>query len=89
MAHPLVLPPMHVLARPLDNPALHRWLEETRTKTGNSVIYRRGAVRRVLRALIRSSRYMREAHAGVAAVEQHTVLLGVGLFELRRSGDLR
>ncbi len=51
IAHPLVLPPMHVLARPLDNPALHRWLEETRTKTGNSVIYRRGAVRRVLRAL--------------------------------------
>jgi KDO2-lipid IV(A) lauroyltransferase len=51
MAHPLVLPPMHVLARPLDNPDLHRWLEETRTRTGNGVIYRRGAVRRVLRAL--------------------------------------
>ena len=51
IAHPLVLPPMHVLARPLDNPALHRWLEETRCRTGNGVIYRRGAVRRVLRAL--------------------------------------
>lgn len=51
IAHPLVLPPMHVLARPLDNPALHRWLEDTRRATGNSVIYRRGAVRRVLRAL--------------------------------------
>lgn len=51
MAHPLVLPPMHVLARPLDNPALHQWLEDTRCQTGNSVIYRRGAVRRVLRAL--------------------------------------
>ena len=51
MAHPLVLPPMHVLARPLDNPDLHHWLEHTRTRTGNGVIYRRGAVRRVLRAL--------------------------------------
>ncbi len=51
IAHPLVLPPMHVLARPLDNPALHRWLEDTRCRTGNGVIYRRGAVRRVLRAL--------------------------------------
>jgi KDO2-lipid IV(A) lauroyltransferase len=51
MAHALVLPPIHLLARPLDNPALHRWLEDTRKRTGNGVIYRRGAVRRVLRAL--------------------------------------
>ena len=28
MAHPLALPPMHVLARPLDNPMLHRLLEQ-------------------------------------------------------------
>ena len=51
IAHPLALPPMHVLARPLDNPLLHDFLEHTRTRTGNGVIYRRGAVRRVLRAL--------------------------------------
>ncbi len=51
MAHPLVLPPMHVLARPLDNPLLHELLEQARTGTGNGVIYRRGAVRRVMRAL--------------------------------------
>jgi KDO2-lipid IV(A) lauroyltransferase len=51
IAHPLVLPPMSVLARPLDNPQLHTLLEEARTRTGNHVIYRRGAVRRVLRAL--------------------------------------
>ncbi len=51
MAHPLALPPMHVLARPLDNPLLHRLLEDARTSTGNGVIYRRGAVRRVMRAL--------------------------------------
>lgn len=51
IAHALFLPRIHVLARPLDNPDLHRWLEDTRRKTGNGVIYRRGAVRRVLRAL--------------------------------------
>ena len=52
MAHPLApLPPMAVLARALDNPLLHDLLEDARTRTGNSVIYRRGAVRRVLRAL--------------------------------------
>ena len=53
MAHALVplLPPMAVLARALDNPLLHDLLEDARTRTGNRVIYRRGAVRRVLRAL--------------------------------------
>ena len=51
LAHALVLPPMSVLARPLDNPYLHRLLEETRCATGNHVIYRQGALRRVLRAL--------------------------------------
>ncbi len=51
LAHPLILPPMFVLARKLDNPQLQTLLERTRTRTGNQVIYRRGAVRRVLRAL--------------------------------------
>jgi len=51
IAHPLALPPMSVLARPLDNPYLHQLLEHTRCATGNKVIYRRGAVRRILRAL--------------------------------------
>lgn len=51
LAHALVLPPISVLARRLDNPYLHDLLEHVRTKTGNKVIYRRGAVRRVLRAL--------------------------------------
>jgi Kdo2-lipid IVA lauroyltransferase/acyltransferase len=40
-----------VLARPLDNPYLHDLLERTRRATGNSVIYRQGAIRKVLRAL--------------------------------------
>jgi len=51
VAHALVFPPIHVLARPLDNPLLHRFLEETRRRTGNGVIYRQGALRRVLRVL--------------------------------------
>jgi len=51
LAHPLVLPPFWVLARPLDNPLLHRLLEDIRCATGNRVIYKQGALRRVLRAL--------------------------------------
>jgi KDO2-lipid IV(A) lauroyltransferase len=51
LVHALVMQPMSVLARPLDNPLLHDLLERARTHTGNSVIYRHGALRRVLRAL--------------------------------------
>jgi KDO2-lipid IV(A) lauroyltransferase len=51
LVHALVLQPMAVLARPLDNPLLHDLLERVRMSTGNTVIYRRGAIRRVLRAL--------------------------------------
>jgi KDO2-lipid IV(A) lauroyltransferase len=51
LVHALRLPPLAVLARALDNPHLHDLLERVRTATGNSVIYRRGAVRRVLRVL--------------------------------------
>ena len=55
---------MAVLARPLDNPLLHDLLESVRTATGNAVIYRRGAIRRVLRAL--------EANQAVAfLIDQH------------------
>jgi KDO2-lipid IV(A) lauroyltransferase len=51
IAHALVLEPISVVARPLDNPLLHRLLESVRTCTGNAVIYRRGGIRRILRAL--------------------------------------
>ena len=51
LVHALALKPMAVLARPLDNPLLHDFLESMRRSTGNAVIYRRGAIRRVLRAL--------------------------------------
>ena len=51
LGHSLRSQPVSVLARPLDNPYLHRMLEDLRTSTGNSVIYRQGAVRRMLRDL--------------------------------------
>ena len=51
LVHALEIAPMAVLARPLDNPLLHHLLESVRRRTGNTVIYRRGAIRRVLRAL--------------------------------------
>ena len=51
VAHALRIEPISVLARPLDNPRLHAMLEEIRTSTGNTVIYRQGAVRRMLRDL--------------------------------------
>jgi KDO2-lipid IV(A) lauroyltransferase len=64
LVHALKLRPMSVLARPLDNPLLHQLLESTRTRTGNAVIYRRGAIRRVLRAL--------ESNEAVAVlIDQH------------------
>jgi KDO2-lipid IV(A) lauroyltransferase len=51
MVHALRLPPMAVIARALDNPALNELLERMRTRTGNSVIYRRGTIRRAMRQL--------------------------------------
>jgi KDO2-lipid IV(A) lauroyltransferase len=64
ICHALILPPTSVLARRLDNPLLHELLESVRTATGNRVIYRHGAVRRVLRAL--------QQNEGVAIlIDQH------------------
>jgi Kdo2-lipid IVA lauroyltransferase/acyltransferase len=51
LAHALKFEPMAVMARPLDNPRLHDLLEGIRTSNGNDVVYRRGAVRKVLRLL--------------------------------------
>jgi KDO2-lipid IV(A) lauroyltransferase len=51
LVHALLLPPMSLMARPLDNPYLHAMLEAMRCRTGNQVIYRQGALRRVLRTL--------------------------------------
>ena len=51
MVHALRLQPMAVLARALDNQALNDLLEQIRTRTGNTVIYRKGTIRRVIRLL--------------------------------------
>ena len=51
MAHGVKLRPIGVLARTLDNTRLNDLLERMRTGTGNHVIYRQGAVRRVLKTL--------------------------------------
>jgi KDO2-lipid IV(A) lauroyltransferase len=64
IAHAAAFFPIGVLARPLDNVRLHNLLEQMRGCTGNYVIYRRGALRRVLKAL--------NANHGVAMlIDQH------------------
>jgi KDO2-lipid IV(A) lauroyltransferase len=51
MVHALRFQPMAVVARALDNRALNDLLEKVRTRTGTGVIYRQGALRRVMRTL--------------------------------------
>jgi KDO2-lipid IV(A) lauroyltransferase len=64
IAHAAIMPSIAVLARPLDNPLLNALVERVRKATGNSVIYRRGALRRILRVL--------SANQGVAMlIDQH------------------
>jgi len=64
IAHAAAFAPIGVLARPLDNRRLHDLLERMRGCQGNYVIYRRGALRRVLKAL--------GANDGVAIlIDQH------------------
>jgi KDO2-lipid IV(A) lauroyltransferase len=64
LVHALRVEPIAVLARALDNPRLNELLERIRARTGNSVIYRRGTIRRVMRTL--------QAGRGVAIlIDQH------------------
>ena len=51
IGHALAIQPIGVLARALDNPHLNALLEQVRSTTGNWVVYRQGAVRKVLRTL--------------------------------------
>ena len=51
VVHALQLAPIGVLARALDNPQLNALLESMRERTGNTVIYRQGTIRRVMRML--------------------------------------
>ncbi len=66
LVHALVLAPIGVMARRLDNPRLDTMLERMRHWTGNWVIYRSGGIRRVLRAL--------ESGQGIAIlIDQHVL----------------
>ncbi|MBI4484957.1 MAG: lysophospholipid acyltransferase family protein [Acidobacteria bacterium] len=64
IVHALRVEPIGVLARALDNPALNRLLEDIRQQTGNSVIYRKGTIRRVMRVL-------QEGHGVAVLIDQH------------------
>jgi KDO2-lipid IV(A) lauroyltransferase len=64
IVHGLLFEPIGVLARPLDNPGLHDLLQSLRQRTGNTVIYRDGAVRKVLRTLT-------EGHGVAMLIDQH------------------
>ena len=64
MVHALKVEPVSILARAIDNPLLNRLLEDIRQGTGNTVVYRRGTIRRVMRTL--------QAGHGVAVlIDQH------------------
>ena len=64
MVHALKVEPVSILARAIDNPHLNRLLEDVRQGTGNTVVYRRGTIRRVMRTL--------QAGHGVAVlIDQH------------------
>lgn len=43
--------PMSAMARPIDNPLVHRYLERIRTRSGNGVIYKHKSVRKLLSTL--------------------------------------
>jgi KDO2-lipid IV(A) lauroyltransferase len=64
IVQPLAMHPVSVLARPLDNARLNAMLERIRTRTGNAVIYRQGAVRKVLRELAHN-------HGVALLIDQH------------------
>jgi KDO2-lipid IV(A) lauroyltransferase len=66
MVHAVQIRPIGVLARALDNPYLDRLLEHIRQRTGNTVIYRSGTIRRVMRTL--------QSGEGVAVlIDQHII----------------
>jgi len=64
LVHAARVQPIAMLARALDNPGLNQLLESIRTRTGNTIIYRKGTIRRVMREL--------QAGRGVAVlIDQH------------------
>jgi KDO2-lipid IV(A) lauroyltransferase len=72
VAHAWVHGPVHVVARPLDNPALDARLCAFRTSSGNTVIYKRKALAQMIRAL--------RAGQGVAVLLDQNVQESDGIF---------
>jgi Kdo2-lipid IVA lauroyltransferase/acyltransferase len=72
VAHGLLFGPIHVVARPLDNPDLDRRLCALRTMAGNTVIYKQRALAQILRAL--------RAGGGIAILIDQNVQPGDGIF---------
>ena len=64
IVHALQIHPIGVLARALDNRDLNRLLEDIRQRTGNTVIYRQGTIRRVMRML-------QEGRGVAVLIDQH------------------
>jgi KDO2-lipid IV(A) lauroyltransferase len=50
-AHALLAGPMHVVARPLDNPLIDALVERRRTLSGNRLIFKKDYARGILKAL--------------------------------------
>src|SRR5712692_8719453 len=66
MVHAVQVEPVAILARALDNPYLDRLLETIRQRTGNTVVYRRGTIRRIMRTL-------HAGHGVAVLIDQHIV----------------
>jgi KDO2-lipid IV(A) lauroyltransferase len=64
LVHALRFEPVVVLGRALDNPHLNRLLERIRERTGNTVVYRKGTIRRVMRTL-------EAGHGAAVLIDQH------------------
>jgi KDO2-lipid IV(A) lauroyltransferase len=72
VAHGLLFGPIQVVARPLDNPRLDARLCAMRTMAGNTVLYKRRALIRILHAL--------RAGQGIAILVDQNVLPRDGIF---------
>ena len=72
VAHGLLFGPIHVLARPLDNPLLDRRLCAMRTMGGNTVVYKQRALSLILRAL--------RGNGGIAILIDQNVQPADGIF---------
>ena len=84
IAHPIRFEPIGVLARALDNVRINTLLERIRQCTGNTVIYRQGTIRRVMRML-------QGGHGVAVLIDQHIHgpdAVYVEFFERPRGDDI-